>query len=382
MISLELTREQKKWVETARGVVKEEISPRALELDQKGDAEFDWAPVKALAECNLVCPTVPREYGGPGLGHLTTAIVMEEIAAGCAGVAAVVAANMHAAAPIILAGTEYQKETFLVPLVLPEPSVASFALTEPEAGSDVESINAFAQFENHKYRLTGRKDFVLNASVAKFISVFAATTHQQKRSSMRAFIVPNPSSGLVIGQNRRKAGIRYANTSELILDGVEIPERNVIGGDKAGSGYLLLTQAFDRGRALVGAIAVGIARAAYEMALDFARERIQFGKPIIEHQSVAFALADMATKIELARLITWKACWLIDQDQDYTTASSMAKLVTSQVAQEVTCQAADILGSRGYLANSLADKLVRDARVLSTIEGTNQIQRAIIASLL
>lgn len=382
MVSMELTREQKRWVQRVKLIVEQDINPHALELDQKSDDQFDWSLVNILAYHNLICPTIPQEYGGLGLNHLTAALILEEIAAGCAGAAAVVAANTHACSPIILAGSKQQKELFLPLLASTKPVLASFALTEPQAGSDVEAISTLAHVEGAEYVLNGRKDFVLNASTATFLSVFAATNSGNKRTSLRAFIIPSSSPGLIIGENRQKIGIRYANTSEVILDKVRVPENHVIGGDRAGSGYLLLTQTFDRGRALVGAIAVGVARAAFELALEFAKERVQFGKPIIRHQAIAFSLAEMATKIEMARLITWKACWLIDQDQDYTTASSMAKLVTSQVAQEVTGMAADILGGRGYLANTRIDMLVRDARVLNTIEGTNNIQKAIIASLL
>jgi len=316
------------------------------------------------------------------LSHLTTAMIMEEIASGCAGLAAVVDANMHAASPIILAGTKEQKEKFLPLLTAKKAALAAFALTEPQAGSDVESITTLAVLKGDRYVINGVKDYILNAGCASFYSVFAATNSGKKRASLRAFIIPEGSLGLVIGEIRNKVGIRYAHTCQILLQNVEVPETNVIGKDKAGSGYLLLTQTFDRGRALVGATAVGIARAAFEMALEHARERKQFGKSILANQGISFPLAEMAAKIELARLITWKACWLIDQDQDYTAASSMAKLVASQTAQEATVTAADILGGKGYLAHSWADKLVRDARVLSTIEGTNNIQKAIIASLL
>ncbi|MGE5403588.1 MAG: acyl-CoA dehydrogenase family protein, partial [Candidatus Saccharibacteria bacterium] len=249
-------------------------------------------------------------------------------------------------------------------------------------GSDIDSITSLAVHQGSDYVITGVKDYILNASAAAFFSVFAATNPQKKRASLRAFIIPASTPGLRIGRTRNKVGIKYANTSEVLLEAAQVPETNMVGGDRAGTGYLLLAQTFDRGRALVSATAVGIARAAYEMALEFSRNHRQFGKPIFDHQAVSFTLAEMATKIELARLITWKACWLIDQDQDYTTASSMAKLYSSAVDQEVSQCAADILAGPGYLAGSYADMHLRDARVLSTIEGTNNIQKAIIASLL
>lgn len=382
MINLELTCEQKKLVQITRELVNQDIRPKSLDFDQRGDTQFEWSMVNTLTEEKLICPIIPREYGGLEADYLTTALVLEEIAAGCAGLAAVIIANIHAVSPVIIAGSKQQKETFLPPQTSTTPVLASFAVTEAEAGSDLASISALAQQEEGEYVITGTKDFIFNASVANFFSVFANVNSSLNLSNIRAFIIPASSPGLTIGAVRNKVGLRYANTSEVIFKQVRIPKYNVIGGDRAGSGYLLLTQTLDRGRALVGASAVGLGRAAYEMAMDFAENRRQFGKPLLEHQSIAFTLAEMATKIELARLITWKACWLIDQNQDHTSASSMAKLVASQMAQEVTCMAADILGRNGCLAHNQADKLFRDARILSTVEGTSNIQKAIIAALL
>ena len=382
MISLDLTREQKRFVERLRELVREEITPKALELDAKGDDQFDWSIASLLASHNLLCPTIPTEFGGLGLNHLTTALLLEELSFGCAGVATVLNANIHAASPIILAGTKQQKESFLPLLVSSTPALAAFALTEPEAGSDVESISSLAEADGDEFLINGSKDYVLNASVADFFSAFVCIHPAHKRASLRAFIIPSTTPGLSLGRARNKIGIRYANTSEVILDQVRVSADNMIGGNRSGSGYLLLTQTLDRGRALVGAVAVGIAQAAYNLALNHARTRIQFGKPIIKNQAVSFPLAEMATKIELARLMTWKACWLIDQDRDHTTASSMAKWYASETALEVTSHAVEILGAGGYMANTFADKYSRDARVLATVEGTNNIQKAIIASLL
>lgn len=382
MINLELTKEQKRLVGKTRELIQAKIAPHALEYDARGDDQFDFSLVQALADENLLCPSIPREYGGLGLNQLTTALLIEEISAGCAGVASVLNANLHAASPIILAGSKQQKETFLPLLTSSSPALAAFALTEPEAGSDVASISSLAQADGSDYIISGTKDYVLNASHASFFSVFVTTPPTKKRAFLRAFIIPGKTPGLLLGRVRNKVGLRYTNTSEIIMDQVKVPESNMVGGNRAGSGYLLLTQTLDRGRALVGAVGVGIAWAAYNLALEHAKTRIQFGKPIIKNQAISFALAEMATQIELARLMTWKACWLIDQNQDYTTASSMAKLYASEIAQQVTSRTIEILGASGYLANSLADKYARDARVLATIEGTNNIQKAIIASLL
>ena len=334
------------------------------------------------ARHNLTCPIIPKDYGGLGLNYLTTALLLEEIAKGCAGLASVMNTNMHAVSPILSVGTNKQKETYLPLMTGATPALASFALTEPNAGSDVSSISTLAQIDKGGYVINGVKDFILNASVASFFVVFATTSPRHGRHSLRAFIIPSSTPGLSIGRIRRKEGIRYSNTSEVLLDHVRVPKDSMLGGDTSGSGYLILTQALDRGRALVGAASVGIAQAAYELALSHACTRIQFGKPIIKHQAVAFSLANMATKVEQARLMVWKACYLIDRDQDYTIASSMAKLAASEIAQEVTSMAVDILGARGYMINNLANKYARDAKSLSVVEGTNNIQRAIIASLI
>ncbi|MGI6548655.1 MAG: acyl-CoA dehydrogenase family protein [Syntrophomonadales bacterium] len=382
MISLDLTREQKRIVEKTRGLVREEITPKSLEIDAKGDDQFDWSIANLLSKHNLLCPTIPKEYGGLGMNHLTCALLIEEISTGCAGVATVLNASIHAASPIVLAGTREQKESFLPLLTSTTPALAAFALTEPGAGSDIESISSSAEAEGKEYVITGTKDFVLNASVASFFSAFVFIPPFSNRAALRAFIIPASTPGLSLGRVRNKVGIRYANTSEVLFDQVRVSADNMVGGNRSGSGYLLLTQTLDRGRALVGAVAVGIAQAAFNLALNHARTRVQFGKPIMKNQAVSFALAEMATKIELARLMTWKACWLIDQDRDYTTASSMAKWYASETALEVTSKAVEILGAGGYMANTYADKYSRDARVLATVEGTNNIQKAIIASLL
>ncbi len=236
--------------------------------------------------------------------------------------------------------------------------------------------------KNNKFYITGSKNYVINAPVARFISLIAATGYKNNKASIRIFLVPGDTPGLKLGKKHYTSGLNYAAISELIFDNTCVDETNVIRENEAGSGYLLLTQTFDRGRAMVAAISVGIARAAMEDAITFAEERKQFGTSIKNHQAVSFALADMATRIEMTRLLYWKACWLIDNGGDYSAASAMAKLASSHIAQQVTCEAADIIGARAYEKGSLLEQLVRDARVLSTIEGTSNIQRILIASQL
>ena len=341
---------------------------------------FDWSLVQKLAFHNLVCPIVPKEYGGLGLDRFTTALIMEEIAAGHPGLAAVVAATLHAAEPIILAGSQQQKECFLPSLIGKKAGLAAFALTEHSGGSDLTNMETCALKKGKSFFINGNKDYVINAPVASFISLIATADHSRNKASIRVFLVPGDLPK--IGKRRITSGLNYAAISEIIFANTRIDETNVIREDEAGSGYLLLNQTFDRGRAMVAAISVGIARRAMETANEFAEEREQFGTKIKNHQAVAFTLADMATDIEMARLLYWKAGWLIDKGGDYSTASAMAKLASSHIAQRVTCAAADIMGARAYEKGSLLEQLVRDARVLSTIEGTSNINRLLIASQL
>ncbi|MBF7084089.1 acyl-CoA dehydrogenase family protein [Desulfallas sp. Bu1-1] len=379
MANFSLSPAQEQLIEEIRQVAAERIAPVVRELDE-GDDHFDFRPAQALAEHNLLTPTIPRAYGGRGLDYFSTALLLEELGATCAGVATVVTTNIHAAGPVILAGTEHQKKTFLPLLASPEPHLAAFALTEPEAGSDIGAMSALAACEGGVWKINGVKDFVINGGIAHFTTVFATTDPQNKRAGMMAFLLPSGVPGLKVGAVRNKMGIRYARTVQLIMKDTLVQDELVIG--RKGGAYLLLMQTFDRGRALAGAVGVGIARAAFEFALRYSKERRQFGRPIFSQQAISFTLAELQTKIESARLLVWKACWLIDNDLDYTMASSMAKIAGSQVAQEATAAAMDILGGRGYLKGCPVEKLLRDARVMSLIEGTNHIQKAVIASQL
>lgn len=380
MADFNINHEQKELVEEVRALAQNLIAPPAGRLDTAGDNTFDFGPAKTLAEYNLLTPTVPMEYGGRGLDYFSTALMLEELGAACAGVATVVAANIHAASPIILAGTGRQKEALLSSLTESDPKLAAFALTEPNSGSDISAVATLAEKTKDGWEINGVKDFVINGGVAHFTTLFAATDMQNKKAGLMAFIIPSGTPGLRVGAVRNKMGIRYARTAELILEKAFVTGDLTIG--PKGGAYLLLMQTFDRGRALSGAVGVGIARAAYEFALQFSKERHQFDKPVFSQQAISFTLAELAIKIESARLMVWKACWLIDNDLDYTLASSMAKIAGSQAAQEVTAAAMDICGGRGYLKQYPVERYLRDARVLSLIEGTNHIQKAIIASLL
>jgi alkylation response protein AidB-like acyl-CoA dehydrogenase len=305
-------------------------------------------------------------------------MVVEEIAAGCAGLAACIVGVMHAITPILIAGTEKQKRTYLSPLTKGQPVLASFALTEPYGGSDLTSLKTSAKKLDKDYVLNGTKDYIVNGAVAELVTACAQVRPEYGRGGLQFFLVPGKD--IKVSRVRNKMGIRYANTAQIIFDNTLVKEENVLGQD--GSGYLLLTQTLDYGRALVGAVEVGIARAAYDLALKYAREREQFGRPIFANQGISFPLVEMATIIDAARLLVWRACWLMDQNDDYSKESSMAKVFASEMAQKVTSKAIDIMGATGYSSDGLLSMYYRDAKVGSIVEGTNNIQKMTIASLL
>lgn len=378
MIGFDVEAEQAELIYLVRDLVQAKITPFSLEMDLKGDDDFDWSFVKLLAEHNLLAPIVPRKYGGRNLNYVTMALLIEEIATGCAGLAGCMIGILHAISPIIIGGTEKQKNDYLPIMVTPEPVLAAFALTEPTGGSDLQAIYTNAKHEKGTYVLNGVKDYVVNGSIAKFVNVCCSTRMEYSRYGLRFFIVPD--NQINVKHIINTLGIKYAKASQLVFDNTRIPEDNAIGSE--GSGYLLLTQTLDIGRAMVGAMLVGIARAAYNLALKYSRERHQFKKPIFSYQGVSFPLVEMATSIDAARLMVWKACYLIDQGKDCTKASSMAKIFASQVAQEVTSKAIDIMGAKGYTTDNLLNVYYRDAKLGSILEGTTNIQKMIIASLL
>ncbi|HZJ84112.1 MAG TPA: acyl-CoA dehydrogenase family protein [Syntrophomonadaceae bacterium] len=376
-----LTKEQNDLVSQVREICENELHPYFINR-KKDQTEFDLWPIKLLGELNLVCPNIPKEYGGLGLDIFTTSLVIEEIAACWPGLAAVIDTNLHAVQPLLLAGSKKQKESYLPLLTGSDAKLASFALTETSGGSDLNAMQTYVQKTARGFIVTGGKNYVLNAPQASFISLFAMTDQHKKKSSLRCFIIPQDTFGLKIEQHYDTAALDYAQLASLIFNEATLDNEAIIKEDELYSGYLLLSQTFDIGRVLVGATSVGIAKAAYEIAKEYANERFQFGRPLKKHQVVAHDLVDMATKIQMARLMTWHACWLIDQGEDYTVASAMAKYSASQIAQKVTLMASDILASRAYDKGSFLEQLSRDARVLSTIEGTNNIQKNIIASLI
>jgi alkylation response protein AidB-like acyl-CoA dehydrogenase len=380
MIGFELTEEQLSYQKMARTFAEKEMKPYAADLDRRQGTAFDWGIVRRFAKANLLGLSVPKAYGGMGVDHLSACIVTEELGAACMGISEAAGGTWLATTCLSLVGNEDQKKRYL-PLVCGEKAVlAGLAITEPEAGSDMAGIKTLSVKKTDRYILNGTKSFITNAGLAGFYIVFATIDPRKRDSGLNAFIVEGSSSGLRLGRVVDTMGLRASQVGELILKDVEVPVENRLGAENTG--FLIAMQTLDMSRPCMGAGAIGAARAAFETALTYARERKQYGRPIIENQAISSMLADMATEIDAARLLTWRACWLVDHEMDSTLASSMSKIFATEMAERVCSRAIQILGGQGYTRDWPVEKYYRDVRASQIYEGTNQIQRIIISSML
>ncbi|HET9978935.1 MAG TPA: acyl-CoA dehydrogenase family protein [Ktedonobacterales bacterium] len=378
MIDFTLTDEQQEMRDLAHTFAEEEIRPVAAELDER--EEFPWELVKKAGELGLTSFAFPEEIGGLGItDELTNCIITEELSWGCAGVATVLGATHLASIPMLIAGTDEQKRRLLKP-VIERNGLCAMALTEPGAGSDVAAMTTTARRDGDSYVLNGAKRFITNGGIADLYVVFATTDRALGHRGVTAFIVPGDTPGLTGGKKEKKLGIRCSHTGEVLLDDVRVPVENRLGEE--GSGFKLAMTMLDRSRPMIAAIALGIARAAYEYARDYAKERVQFGKPIAANQSIQFMLADMATKVQAARLMTWWSAKVTETGRPFLYESSMAKNFASDVAMEVTTDAVQIYGGYGYIREYPVEKLFRDAKITQIYEGTNQIQKIVVAQQL
>jgi acyl-CoA dehydrogenase len=373
-VSFALTEEQRALRELAREFAAKEIRPKAAEYDEHSTHPADI--LEKAHEVGLMNPHIPEEYGGPGLSIFDGMLIGEELAWGCAGIAVSIVANQLGSAPIMLAGSEEQKREWLPPFI-ESPILASFALTEPNAGSDVSSIETTAVRHGDEYVLNGSKMFITNAGHASWILVFASTDRSQGHRGLSAFIVPTDLDGVTVEKHLDKMGQRATDTSAIAFQDVQVPAHNRLGEE--GEGFKIAMRTLDHTRPGTAAGAVGVARAAYEYSIDYSRERIQFGQPIAMNQGVNFLIADMAAEIEAARLLTWQAAWLLDQGKHATLQSSFAKRFASDTAMKVTTDAVQIFGGYGYIKEYPVEKLMRDAKLFQIYEGTSQIQRLVIA---
>jgi len=370
-----LTEEQIMLRDLCREIADEKIKPVAAKYDEK--EEFPWEIVKILAQSDLCGVYIPEEYGGMGGGILELCILVEELSRGCAGIALSLAGTALGTDPILLFGNDDQKKKYL-PDIASGKKLAAYAITEPAAGSDVSAMQTTATKDGDFYVLNGTKHFITNGGDAETYSVIAMTDKKKGTRGASAFIVEKGTPGFTFGKKEEKLGIRASSTRELIFQDCRVPKENMLG--KEGQGFLIAMRTFDMSRPGIGAQALGIAQGAFDAALKYATEREQFGKPIASFQGIQFMLADMATQIEAARALIYATARQIDAGaKDITKESSMAKMFASDMAMKVTTDAVQIFGGYGYIKEYPAEKFMRDAKITQIYEGTNQIQRNIIA---
>ncbi len=373
-ISFALSDEQKQLRALARDFAAREIRPKAAAYDEHSTHGADV--IAKAHELGLMNVHVPEEYGGLGLPTFDGMLVGEELNWGCSGIGTSIGANSLGAGPVTLAGSDEQKSTWLPPL-LDEPILCSFGLSEPEAGSDVVKLKTTAERRGDEYVLNGSKTFITNAGQAAWTVIFAKTDVKAGHKGISAFIVPMDSPGVTMEQHLDKMGQRSTDTSAFALRDVVVPAANRIGEEGQGFKIAMRTLDFTRPGTAIGA--VGVAQAAFELAVEYAKERVTFDVPIAMHQGVNFMIADMATEIEAARLLTWQAAWMIDQGQRATLYSSFAKRFAADTAMKVTTDAVQVFGGYGYMKEYPVEKLMRDAKLFQIYEGTSQIQRLVIA---
>ncbi len=369
-MDFELGKEQREIRDRAAEFADREVAPRAAELDRED--RFPTETFEKLADVGFMGLCVPEEYGGAGTDFLSYVLLLEEISRADAGVGVTLAVHTSAGTlPILMYGDEDQKARWVPDLARGE-KIGCFALTEPEAGSDAAAIAASAERVDGGYRLYGHKQWVTNGRVAGAMVVFARAPE-----GVTAYVVGLDAEGISFGKHARKMGVISATTDDVLLDNVFVPEEDRLGEE--GSGLSVALGTLDSGRIGIAAQAIGIAEAAFRYAADYASRRTTFGKPIAEHQAVAFKLADMQTKVRAARLLTHEAAWMKDRRVRVTEAGARAKLYASQVANEVTYDAVQVLGGYGYMKDHPVERYYRDARVTEIYEGTSEIQRLVIS---
>jgi len=373
-ISFALTGEQKALRELAHEFAEREIRPKERAYDEHSKHPGDL--IARAHEIGLMNVHIPEEYGGAALSVFEGMLIGEELCWGCSGIGTAIVANGLGHGPVILAGTEEQKQRWLPPLI-ERPLLTSFALTEPNAGSDVSGIQTTAVPDGDEYVLNGSKMFITNAGYAEWLTVFASTDKSKGHRGLSAFVVPASAPGVTVDKHLDKMGQRSTDTSAISFQDVRIPVEDRLGAEGEGFKIAMHTLDFTRPGTAIGA--VGVARAAFEHAARYSKERVQFGMPIAMNQGINFLIADMATKIEAARLLCWQAAWMIDQGLRATLQSSYAKRFAADICMEATTDAVQVFGGYGYMKEYPVEKLMRDAKLYQIYEGTSQIQRLVIA---
>ncbi|HEX6459684.1 MAG TPA: acyl-CoA dehydrogenase family protein [Thermoleophilaceae bacterium] len=374
MVDFTLTDEQKDMRAMAHDFAEKEMRPVAWEYDK--DGTWPQEILNKAWELGIMNNHLPEEYGGPGLDYLTGVLIEEELGWGCSGIGTSISCNGLATAPIMLGGSEELKKKYLG-MLTEEPKLASFCLTEPDAGSDVSGMRTTAVRKGNQWVINGTKCFITNGGYADYYTVYAKTDKEAGHRGISAFVVDRNLDGVTVDKKEDKLGQRASNTATISFNDVAIPEENLLAEENKGFKLAMMT--LDRTRPGVAAMAVGIARAAFEFARDYSKERVQFGVPIAMHQAIQFMIADMATKVEASRLLTWQGAALLDQGKRNTLESSHAKRFAADTAMEVTVDAVQVYGGYGFIKEYPVEKLMRDAKIMQLYEGTSQIQRLVIA---
>jgi acyl-CoA dehydrogenase len=374
VVDFTLTDEQKDLRELAHSFAEKEMRPVAWEYDV--DGTWPQEVIDKAYEVGLMNTHIPEAYGGPGLDYLSGCVIEEEIGWGCSGIGTSLMANGLAAAPVTLGGTEEVKKKYLG-MLTEGNKLASFCLTEPDAGSDVSGMKTRAVKKGDKYVISGSKCFITNGTYADWFTVYAKTDPESGHRGISAFVVDADLPGVTVDKKEDKMGQRASNTATISFDEVEIPAENLLAEENKGFKLAMMT--LDRTRPGVASMAVGIARAAFEFAAEYSKERVQFGVPIAMHQAIQFMIADMSTKVDAARLLTWNSAVLLDQGKRNTLVSSQAKRFAADSAMEVTTDAVQVYGGYGFIKEYPVEKLMRDAKIMQLYEGTSQIQRLVIA---
>ena len=377
MVDFSHSEEHRALIDTARRFTKERITPIAAECDR--DSRFPMEVFKEAWDIGLVNPTCPAEYGGAGMGELENALITEELAYGCTGIQTSILANGLALTPIKLAGSEEQKKKYLGMLTA-EPILASYATTEPDAGSDVAGMKTRFTQHGDDYVLNGQKCWITNASYSRFYVVFATSNPELRHKGIAAFIVDRDAPGFRVGKKEDKMGQRASDTAQIFLDDVKVPKENLLA--PAGAGFKLAMETFNQTRPDIGASSAGLMRRALDECVAYAKERKTFGQAISNHQLVQWMIAEMAIRAEGTRLLYQKAAWNLDNGVRDPIVSSFAKAYGADSAMATAVDAVQVFGGNGYVKEYPVEKLMRDAKVLQIYEGTSQIQRIVIAKQL
>lgn len=375
-MDFELSSEQKMWQHAVHEFVVKEVQPMAHDVDETG--EFNWNAFRKMGAIGLLALNVPEDMGGPGFDAISAAIGIEELGWGCGSTALALAAhNGLGLTPLVAYGSEDLRQTWLPKVISGEGRLASLALTEPGAGSDLHGITTRAEKSGNEWIINGAKAWTTNASIAEYIITFSRTSKEAEGDSFSMILVPTNTPGLRIGPPEKKMGLRGSPTNGVTYDDVRVPLTNLVGEE--GHGMPQTLQTLNGGRISIGALSVGLAQAAFEVAVEYAKNRRTFGMPIAQHQAIQWMIADAATEISAARHLIYRAAWLKQKGKPYTMEASQGKLFATEMAERVCRNAIQILGGYGYSREYPVERMYRDARLMTIGEGTSEVQRMVIA---